>query len=511
MSNDSSESTTIAKQGAITLFGNQLSRVAGFVFLLIVTRLVAPSTYGVFVLGLSIVSFASRLFGLSIHQSVDFFVPDFLNKNESGKAKSVLVNSFVIGTIGGILGITAVLLGTEEISKILDEPALVQVLPIFSIYILLDIYDRILLNSFSSIKRLKYRVYMKDIIRPAFRVTVTVILLLFGFSVVGLVLGHILALSVSILFGIYFFMNGYVEIIKTEIEFVSRRALMSYSLPLVFSGLIFSLVGQIDYFVIGYYATSGNVGKYRIAYQLAGYLMIALAALTPIIKPLISEAKGDTRSVKARYRLATRWIVMITLPMSATLALAPRTYLSVLFTPEYATAGSSVVMLAAGYVINASVGTEGKVLQGLGRTRITLLNSLLLLTTNVALDLFLVPRIGILGAAVGTATASSVAGVAGVLEIYYFEKIHPFSRSLFKIMTSIVPSIAIGGVFVLVMNNEAIIAVLLPIIITITYIISLVLFSSFVDEDVKVASLIDEKIGYSVLAPIVSFELGRLR
>ena len=54
MSNDA---TTLATQSGITLGGSLLGRTLGLIFLLIVTRLVTPDVYGVFVLAVTIVMF----------------------------------------------------------------------------------------------------------------------------------------------------------------------------------------------------------------------------------------------------------------------------------------------------------------------------------------------------------------------------------------------------------------------------------------------------------------------
>ncbi|TKX52933.1 flippase, partial [Halorubrum sp. SP3] len=53
---------------------------------------------------------------------------------------------------------------------------------------------------------------------------------------------------------------------ESEVESVSNRALLSYSLPLVLAGVIYSLVGQIDYFIIGYFLGSAEVGQYQVGF-----------------------------------------------------------------------------------------------------------------------------------------------------------------------------------------------------------------------------------------------------
>lgn len=78
---------TLARQGGITFAGNVLGRGLGFAFVAVATRLVTPSEYGVFTLGLSIVLFVQGFASLNIYRSVDYFVPQFLSDSNYGQAK----------------------------------------------------------------------------------------------------------------------------------------------------------------------------------------------------------------------------------------------------------------------------------------------------------------------------------------------------------------------------------------------------------------------------------------
>lgn len=270
------------------------------------------------------------------------------------------------------------------------------------------------------------------------------------------------------------------------------------------AGVIYSLVGQIDFLVIGYFHNSSSVGQYQVAYLVAGNLLIMLRAITPVFKPMVAEHKSDNMLLEDRYTLATRWITMLTLPVALTLVLAPDIYLSILFTDDYSLGATALVALAVGYLLNASFGPEGMMLEGLGLTRITLLNTIILVSVNSALDVLLVPRLGILGAGIATATALTVGGIAGVVEIYVLRSIHPYGIDLIKVwVASILPTIS-GWILLSIISRRFLIAIGLPILVVVTYLLGLRVVDGFTNDDIEVATQLDTRLGYPIFESLIS-------
>ncbi|TKX63342.1 oligosaccharide flippase family protein, partial [Halorubrum sp. SP9] len=289
---------------------------------------------------------------------------------------------------------------------------------------------------------------------------------------------------------------------ESEVESVSNRALLSYSLPLVLAGVIYSLVGQIDYFIIGYFLGSAEVGQYQVGFLLASNLLIALRAITPIFKPIVAENMSNNTLLQNRFTLTTRWVTILTIPPTLTLVLAPETYLSLLFTEQYTAAATAVVALSIGYLLNAAFGPEGMMLEGLGHTRLTLLNTVVLVGVNGTLDALLVPTLGILGAGIATGTALTVAGMAGVIEIYYLRGIHSFSRGLVRVWTAALLPLLVG--IVIVTNTGGLVLVIsLPILVVFSFVVGLRLIGGFTSEDVQVATQFDERLGYPVFEKLL--------
>ncbi|TKX86688.1 flippase [Halorubrum sp. SS5] len=504
MGQDDSGVFTLATQGSITFVGNVLGKALGFLFVAVATRLVSPSEYGVFTLGLSIVMFVQGFASLNIYRSVDYFVPQFLSASNYGKAKRALQNALSIGVIASVFGATTLFLVRHRLATIFNEPAIASTLPFLALLIPLQTVFRTLLSSFNSLKTMRYRIIMKDFLNPLVRTLGAVVLVSTGVGLLGLVGGYFLGLTIAVVCGLIFLIYEAPWIRNVKSESVSNRALLSYSLPLVLAGVIYSLVGQIDYFVIGYFLGSADVGHYRVAYLLAGNLLIVLSAVTPVFKPMVAENKQNTSLLESRYQLATRWITMFTFPLAITLILAPDVYLKFLFTDEYMVASTALVALVVGYLLNAAFGPEGMILEGLGHTRLTLFNTFVLVGVNAGLDVLLVPRLGIFGAGIATGSALTIAGLVGVIEIYLLRSITPISGRLLRVWSAVVPSIFAGWLVVNFGRGGLLSAILLPLFVVFSYLFALRFTRGFSEDDHKIASRIDARIGYPVVQFLIS-------
>ena len=491
-----SGSSTLAKQGSIAFSGNIVKKLFGFLIIAVITRLVSPSVYGLFVLATSIVLLIQTFASLGLPKAIDYFVPQYLEEEQFGMARGVILQvTFLVVITSGITAFV-VFFSAERISLLFGEPALRIPLLILALTVPLLAMYNVLLASFNSIKKLKYRVYMRDFIRPSVRLATTTGLLLAGFGLIGLVAGYFVGLLVAICAGAVFLRRNATAIFEAETRTTQRTKLLWYSLPLAFAGIIYTVMGQIDYFVIGYFRGADDVGIYRVGYMLAANLLIVFSSVAPIFKPLIAERKDDTATVTKRYRVAARWIAALTLPIAITLALGANSYLSVLFTPQYAAANLAVLVLAIGYLVSVSCGgPDGTLLQGLGYSRLVFVNTIVLLGTNAILSVLLVPRIGILGAATGTATALSLTGLIALGQVYYLRGIHPFTGTLVRTILAAIPSTIAGGAVVVLLPSHLAIALVLPVVVFVVYLLSLVVLKGITEEDIDVATQINPKFG----------------
>ena len=485
---DPDRTAVLAKQGSITFAGDVIKKTFGFLIVAVMTRLVSPGVYGLFVIAVSLVLFIQTVAGLGLPKAVDYFVPQHLGDGDEASARGVIYTASVIVLVASTL-VAGVLVATRsQIAALFSEPALAFALLLLAVTLpLLAVYN-VLLASFNAIKRLKYRVYMRDFVRPTVRLLATTGLLVAGFGLIGIVAGYVIGLFVAVCVGVGLLIRNAPELVRGPVTAVAPRPLVSYAAPLAVAGLIYVILGQIDYFIIGLLGTAEGVGIYRVGYMLAANLLIVFTAVSPVYKPLIAEVRRDDDRVRRQYRTATRWVAGLTLPIALTLSLGASAYLSLIFTAQYTAGSLAVVILAAGYLVNVTCGgPDGALLQGLGYSRLVFVNTSLLLSINAVGSALLVPRFGITGAAIGTATALVVAGVAAISEVYIVRGIHPLTASLGKLFLSAVPA-GLAGTAVVVLLPPIAVAVVLPVVVAAVYGVGVVLSGALVDADIAFAA-----------------------
>ncbi|RAW46633.1 flippase [Halorubrum sp. 48-1-W] len=461
---------TMAEQGGVTFAGELIKKGFGFLVVAMITRLVSPGVYGLFVLSTSVLHLTQVFASAGLHRAIDYFVPQYLERGEPGRARGVTVQVFGLLLLTSTVTAVGVFLAAETLATAFDEPGIATGLRLLAVALpLLAVFNG-LMASYSGIKRLRYRVYVRDITRPTVRLLATVGLLLVGFGLVGIVGGYVVGLLVGITLGVVLLVRQ--DVLRGgETTFTPVREVLWYGVPLALAGVIYVVMGQVDYFVVGYYMSSDDVGIYRIGYMLAANLLVFFSSLAPVFKPLIAERRHDHDAVTERYRTATRWVLALSLPVAAVLVLGAEAYLSLVFTPQYTAASGVVLALVVGYLVSVTAGGPGgTLLQGLGYSRMVFLNSTLLLIANVVFSVLLVPRYGILGAGVGTMLALMLSGTAALLEVYYYRGIHPFTRELGLVVAAWLPALALGALVVTLVSNDLVVAVVLPLVVIGTYV-----------------------------------------
>jgi len=496
------DTSILARQGSITFVGSILQKAIGFLFLAVATRLVSTTTYGIFSLGLTVMLFVQGFGTLNVHRALDYFVPQFEDAGEREKIRQVLYQVSVTSLLGTVLMGIAVVVAAPTLANLFDEPRLAHALPALALALPLLGMSDIAASLFKGLKRVELEVYSRRILRPIVKLVATVMLAYVGFHLTALIAGYVIALLVALAASVVLFARTGISVTGDRAG-VSLREVISYAAPLAFAGVIYTTVWQIDYFVLGYFGTAADVAIYRVSYQLASNLVIVLGSLAPIYKPLVAGGSNEPARLESLYCLTTRWAVLFTLPLAVTLALAPAAYLEVLFTPRYAVAGLTVTVLAAGYFANALGGSEGVMLEGLGHTRLSLVNAVALIIVNFALDVALVPRLGVLGAAIGTATALSVRVFAGVLEIRYLYGITPYTVTLAQVLLAGLPALFVGGIIATLLSNQLLLIGVLPVGVTLSYAITLYVLSPFTHDDRLVAERIDDRLGRRLVTRIL--------
>lgn len=198
------------------------------------------------------------------------------------------------------------------------------------------------------------------------------------------------------------------------LRFSSRRAreLLRDSWPVILSGMAITVYMRIDQLMLGQMLGAKELGLYTAAVRLSEVWYFIPMAIVSSVFPAIVAAKaaegdGYRRRLEALFQLMAGLGYLVAVPM---------TFLSgwlvqLLFHDAYAAAGPILaVHIWAGVFVFLGV-ARGSWAISENMSRFALVATLLGAVCNVLINLLLIPRMGAMGAAIGTVSAQLVASV----------------------------------------------------------------------------------------------------
>ena len=153
------------------------------------------------------------------------------------------------------------------------------------------------------------------------------------------------------------------------------------------------------------------------------------AALSMAAQPQFTHlfAIGDRRGANSVYQVTTGWLILLTWPLYLLAVVYGPTVL-VIFGHSYRAGSTVMVILGLAMLVATGCGQVDMVLTTTGRTSWSLLNGLTAVGVNVGIDLALIPRYGITGAAIGWAAAIGVTNLVPLAQVASVVRVHPFGK-----------------------------------------------------------------------------------
>jgi O-antigen/teichoic acid export membrane protein len=189
-------------------------------------------------------------------------------------------------------------------------------------------------------------------------------------------------------------------------------------------------VTWLDVLLVGAYTSASDAAVYAAASRLSlvgTYALYAAGmALAPQFSSLIAQGRRDV--VDALYQTATAWLIALGWPLYATLAVLAPVFMSI-FGPHYNAGATALTILALAGLVNFATGNVTLLLLMAGGSGWNMFNAAASLATNVALNLVLIPRYGIEGAAIAWAASIVLQNALALAQVRLALGFHPFARA----------------------------------------------------------------------------------
>lgn len=202
--------------------------------------------------------------------------------------------------------------------------------------------------------------------------------------------------------------------------------LIAFSLPIAGYSLLNLLTQRLDVLLLAAYVerapgvTLLTLGVYGAAAEVAGALRKVRQIFDVAYAPLAAHAAGaDGGSVRHRLAQVGRWVLLLVCPAVGLTLLAGGAVLS-LYGPGFRAGASWLTVLALATASHSVLGLIETTIM-VKRPKLNLLNSGIALTFQTLVSLLLIPRLGALGAALGTLAAYAAQAVLRFAELRLVE------------------------------------------------------------------------------------------
>jgi len=391
------------RQSSHYLAGNIMVMVTGFITMPILTRALSTADYGVLSLVSVTVFTALSLAKGGLQEAAVRFYSEFKNGNRPDLAvyyNTLFWSSATLALIAGLVFGGAGLFWHDNIS---DDDALQLVLIIAGMVISGGLFMR-LSNFLRAEQNTKH--YNLFMILQRYSILAFGFLAMFNTSrpLLGFLAGNLIGeiVVVIVLLGLFIF-HG--KIRRPQISSAFLKECLRFGIPLVGFELASYLLKIADRYLVKIFLGSEAVGIYSLAYNLCSYLNDALFfavwyAVYPIYMDLWQK-KGEAETAQFLTKAST-YLLLLALPVIWGFSALSTDAITYIASEKYLSAVPFVPYLLIGMIFWGFVPIFGAGLYIHKQTKTIAALTFAGLILNVGLDLYLIPRYQLFGAAIGT-------------------------------------------------------------------------------------------------------------
>jgi len=232
---------------------------------------------------------------------------------------------------------------------------------------------------------------------------------------------------------------------RRQLANANPRGFWRFTIPRGIAATAQSVLQQIDIVLV-----AGMRGPVAAAVYTAATRFLVLGqfggmAISRAAQPRFTElfTVGDHRGANVIYQATTAWLVLLMWPLYLLAAVFGPQAL-VIFGHSYRAGGDVMIILALTMLLATACGQVDMVLVTSGRSTWSLVNGLLAVGVNVGLDLLLIPKYGITGAAIGWAIAIAVSNLMPLAQLAATFRLHPFGRG--TILACLLMAVSFGAI-----------------------------------------------------------------
>lgn len=468
----------IARKTILMFLANISLYLSALILLPIITKSVPVADYGLWVqfnVSINLLPLIIVL-GLPSYAMIRYLASETNEKEIQNGFYSIMFFVTFLSLIAALLIISL----SEPIANLLfnKEIIIVQILSVIVVFISLNM---VFFNYFITFQQI--RKYATITILKALLTLIIVSFLIFNneslfYAIFGLLLTEIIIFPLA-------FMTIFRQIGIVWPKFTRIKKYLKLSLPTIPASISYWIIDSSDRYILGIIIGTSAVGYYSPAYTLGSILILFIAPISSLLTSLLSKNYDNDKIgvVNCLINYSFKYYVIIGIPSIVGLSIFSKLILTILSTSEIASTSYFITPLIAisFFLLGISMIFSNAIILK-KETRVIAWAWLIGAMTNIIINIILITKIGILGAAISTLVAYSVSLCIILHASKYYSELKVNFSIIIKAIISSIPILIIYYICRPKVTSDIIIFIILS---TIIYIIFLFALKGFTTEEIK--------------------------
>ena len=399
ISNPSTAFRKLLTSGGLTF----MYRIAGLFFSFLITFFITKnygeSVYGNYALIFTLLQASTMIFALGLPNTVISYLG--LHEIDGHFAQFILKKGLKILLFTAILpSLFYFLLSTEIATLIFNNEKLIVYIKIIALTLPFSIFHEFILSFFIATKNfVKFNIFMFIVPNLFF------LILLLSFSISKenqfyTILFYSISIGLTVMISLFSALKKHQKI---PFEALSSKQMIQFSSPMMLSSLMLFLLNWTDVFMLGAMVSDAQLGIYNLAYKLASLGMLVIISMNVVLAPKIAELYklNNITELHKTIKNATRVVILLTLPVIV-LMLVFSDFILGIFGDSFIQGKMAFIIITVGVFCNVITGNVDQILNMTNNQKVLRNSTIFGFVLNLILNYFLIPKYGIVGAAIAS-------------------------------------------------------------------------------------------------------------
>ncbi len=415
----------------VTYFG---FGVGAFNVLILYPQILSPQYYGLVTFLLSAGTLLWPFLGIGLNNSIIRFYSSYKKQDEQNQLLSMglfypLAAALILGGLTAIFKNQFLLLITEDWIK-----------PYFWLIFLIA-FAVAYFELFFAWSKLKLKSVFGNFMKEVFhRVLISVLLYMVYIELLN-VNQFLYALTTVYLLRTLLIKFYAFHLLPPKIDLrlpKNYKKIFTYSALMLLAGFVATALLDLDKVMIEHFMPIEQVSIYGIGVYMASVIAVPSRAMHQITLPLTAKYLNENQNGKLKSLYAKSSINLLVISgFIFLLILVNASEIYRLLPPVYTLAFEILCMLSSIKLLNNLLGISNSIILNSRFYKLLLITGLFVILLAIGLNIYLIPRFGLIGAAVASLIVFLMYDLAKIFMVYKFHRLHPFSRKTFYVIVFI--------------------------------------------------------------------------